>query len=208
MDDNSDEMLAEKNARRAARDQFHIMRSEALNAYAQLEQHMAIVFDNLLHGAQTLDSFVVFGSILNTRSRLIMLEKLFQLRPGLEDFKRFFDGLLKEIRKIETFRNKLVHWIVLEGSTGGKPFDPERDVFLAEHPNIFAERKLYSIDIARFWHKTEFFSQLLYQFSLYIKMRHALPGAPEKTPWIEIFQERPTYPPPIGHQLDRFHETP
>lgn len=201
------EPTAEEEARREALQEFHIARSEALNTYAELERHMAFTFDLLL-GTDSRKAFCVFSSVLNTRARLKMLQQLVKLTyPGTTDdptkYDDFIVGFSEGVGKLDGFRNKLVHWIIEGNHRGEEAFDSSKDIFLADHPDIFKGNKRYLPEILEFDGKAKFFSLLIFYFSTYLRHPTDL-GNPDKTPWPEIFQQRPVYPPPIGHQLDRF----
>lgn len=184
---------------------FEIKRSRAMNAYARLEQNMAMLFSSLL-GTNYKKAFIAFSAITNTGFRWVALEKLFKLARG-EKHKEFLAGFIKEARKLDGPRNKIVHWMVSTQNRGQVPFDPEKDVFLSEHPNLFGKKKMLIGDLEVFKHKADYFADLLSQFNYFIK-NSELPQDPSKTPWSEIFQSKPVYPPPMGHPLDRFHKEP
>ena len=59
-----------------------------------------------------------------------------------DTYKLFFKSLMDQQEKIDGPRNKVVHWIVLTSRRGGKPFDPETDINLHEHPNPYNRRTL------------------------------------------------------------------
>jgi len=196
---------AERRARRRADTEFHKTRSKAMNSYAQLEQNMAFFFGTLIGGNRQ-KTFIAFSAIINARARWLMLAKLLRLVHG-DKYKEFFPFYYKQAQELDPIRNKIVHWLIVGQTRGEEPFDRKQDVFLAEHPNLFGKNKLFLDDIKAFAHKVEFYGALLTQFDLFL-LNPNLPCDPSKTPWPEIFQSKPVYPPPLGHPLDRFYKKP
>ena len=193
---------AEKRAIPKARGEFHTARSEAMNAYAGLEQNMSMLFASLL-GTDHPRAFAAFEAVIDSRAKWVMLEKLLTLNHG-DKYKKFFNGLMREAGRLNRSRNKIVHWIVYITRRGEEPFDPSQDIFLGEHPDLFGKGQMFLGEINDFKHKTEFYATLIMSFNLFL-MAPDLRSDPEKTRWHEIFLSEPVYPPPLGHPLDRFH---
>ena len=197
---------AERSAIREAKTEFHVARSEAITSYAQLEQNMAFLFAGLMGKISLRKAFIAFEAISSLRARLVMLEKLLTRDHG-DTYQKFFTGFIRDVGGINNTRNNIVHWIIYTTSRGEEPFDPSRDIFLGEHPNLFGEETMLLHEINEFSRETEFYSLLLLYFRTFLKEPN-LPGDPNKTSWHDIFQSKPVYPPPLGHPLDRFSEIP
>lgn len=193
-----------------ATDNFTRARARAINTYAELEQSMRELFTVLL-GADSVRAALVFASMQNARSRLIVLQDLLHIAKG-KTHDKFFIKATREMQKIDSARNQIIHWIAQYSVRGGKPFDPERDVFLAEHPNLYGLRKVYINDLVEFVEKTQFYAHLIYYFGIYLKApAMAADQMPGKTSWHDIFLRPPVYPPPAAHPLNRnpkAHEPP
>jgi hypothetical protein len=107
-----------------------------MNTYAGLERNLALLFETLL-GAHSRKSFAVFAIILTPRGRLDIINTLLRLEHG-DQYKVFFDSLSSKLDGISAVRNRIVHWILMQSITGGQPFSPRTDVFLSEHPDMYA----------------------------------------------------------------------
>ncbi len=140
----------EEAARRQASKEFSIARAEAINAYANFEHHLAMLFEALL-GAGSQKAFAVFAAVINGRARMAMIERLLHLSHG-DKYDVFFNSLNKKLQGLDTTRNRIVHWLAQQAYRGEEPFKPETDILLTEHPNIYAPGKLYK-------HELEYFSK-------------------------------------------------
>jgi len=194
--------LSEIELLKRAHDEFAVARAHAINSYAELELYLALLFQRLL-GAEAQKSFAVFASILNPRARLKMISTLLHLSCG-DKFDTFFNSLAKKLERIETTRNKIAHWIELTSQTGGKKFNPERDIALHAHPNLFAGGRLYKHEMAYFQKQTRFYGLLLHRFSVIVEHPEALDiGDPDKLSWRDIFSQEVSFPPAENHPLNK-----
>src|SRR4051794_15024587 len=92
---------------RCATDEFSLVRANAINAYANFELHLALLFEVLL-GAGAEKSFAVFGGLLNSRARLRIIERLMHLSCA-DKYDTFWDSLSSKLQKNDEFRNRVVH---------------------------------------------------------------------------------------------------
>ena len=190
----------ENEARQRALDEFAISRAKAINTYADLERSLATLFEALL-GADLRKSFAVFAIILTARGRLDIINTLLKLEHG-DRYKTFFDSLYLKLVGISGLRNRIIHWILLQSTTGGQPFKPRTDVFLNEHPDIYAGGKFYKHEVDDFTRRANFYRLLIFYFGLNIKSpAFVAEGNPDKRPWQDIFTEKVSYPPPADHPL-------
>jgi hypothetical protein len=98
---------------------FNLARAKALNAYARLEQHLAMLFTSLL-GSDTRKSYVVFSRLFVYRHRRQIFTDLLALSYG-DTYAIFTKSLMKHLTKIEGERNKVVHWIAMTTWIGNQP---------------------------------------------------------------------------------------
>ena len=190
----------EQEARLLALNEFSIVRAKAINVYADLERSLAMLFETLL-GTNSRKSFAVFASILTIQSHLNLTRTLLKLEHG-DSYDIFFDSLCEKLSGVSNVRNRIVHWIVLQSTTGGRPFKPNKDIFLNEHPNIYAEGKFYKHEIVDFSKQADFYRLLVFYFDLYLKHPDSLAsGNPGRRPWSDIFSEKVTYPLALDHPL-------
>jgi hypothetical protein len=191
-----------------AHNDFALARAEALNNYAALEQSLAGLFSTLM-GSQgrPIDirkSYLVFAQILSYRHRRVMLTNLIKIEHG-DQYDVFTKSLMKRLTRIEDQRNRVVHWIVLSGTPGGKKFDAERDIALHQHPNIFGPDRMTKNDLVIFSAKSKFLKDLVFSFDMYLKIGPMMPSDPTRTTWPEIFQRPVDYPLQSDHPLFHFH---
>lgn len=179
-------------------DKFAILRVQAINAYGQLEQAQLSLFAALL-GADMIKAATVLAAMQNARSRHIVIQDLLRISQG-DKYKKFYAKLQTELSKLDGERNKIVHWMEMGAIIGGGEFNPERDIFLAEHPNLFGLRKVHASDLRSFVNRTHFYSRLVFKFAEHLQ-RPNIPVAENKTPWREIFLRPPQYPPEPDHPL-------
>ena len=140
-----------------------------MNRIGQL--HARKPWGNLLEtllGADSQKAFIVFASVRDAQTRLRMIERLLHLTHG-QEYDTFWNDLSKKLQKFEQSRNPIAHWIVLEAHCGGRKFSPSRDIFLQEHPNIYAGGQLFISHLREFEKQADFYRLLVYYFHLYLK---------------------------------------
>jgi hypothetical protein len=184
---------------------FWAMRGLAIQAYASLEQAECDIFTHL-SGTTREVSGIIFFRINNASARLNIIEKLFRIRFG-EQYNQFRNSLLKELRPIDAERNEIVHWNSIH------------KVFQAEDGKARAELYLYPPavwdfepttptkskgDMAEFVGKCDFYRTLIQQFCVFAIDPVKDPSFEDaRRPWLDIFQQPITYPPPSTHPLFR-----
>jgi hypothetical protein len=196
----------EKAARQKASIDFSVARAGAINAYAEFELYLAQLFETLL-GSEPQKAFAVFASVRDSRARLSMIETLLRISYG-EKYNVFFCSLSNKLQGLDAMRNRLAHWIVMQQTTGGKPFNPRIDIFLSEHPNIFAEGRMFVNDVEYFSKQAGFYGLLIFNFSIYLRAPSAFQVQPNRRTWHDIFLEEVSYPPPEDHPLHRSRKRP
>ena len=130
---------------------------------------------------------------------MITMKQLLNLTHG-EKYDKFFESLSTHLKGISSTRNKIVHWIMIHSHTGGQEFNPERDIYLVSHPDVFSNKQFYKHEILDFIKKVDFCAALAYYFSFHVKDPVlSSRGNPNLRSWHEIFLEEITYPPPSNH---------
>lgn len=174
---------------------FLLQRSNALQQYSNLESSLCSLFAFLL---QTPPEFagIVFFRITSSRYRNLIIEDLLKKR-GFTDYKKFWAGVDKLLRKLDQRRNEIVHWTVADNlhlSDAGTTYTGS----VLTPPNIYSgvSSNTYSLEtLADFCRETDFVSRLVVMFWAHLSHQ------PLPPPWPEIFQQPPTYPPPSDHPL-------
>jgi hypothetical protein len=92
----------------ASANELKLARAAAIEAYAQLEQSMCMLFSQLLRTSIDLAA-VVFYTIVSTHQRNTVLEGLFK-KTGSAAYSDYFKNWLKEVRSIDQRRHEIVHW--------------------------------------------------------------------------------------------------
>jgi hypothetical protein len=194
-------MTDEGEQRKQASDNFALVRANAINAYASLEMHLGMLFETLL-GSDPQKAYVVFASVINSQARLRMISRLLQLSFG-DRYITFFDSLSEKLSGLDSTRNKVAHWIVLNSYTGGKKFKPKKDVALHGHPNLFSGEVLYRHDLIDFHNRTEFYGNIVFMFAQFIRAPDLIDSSrnPTKRKWSDVFGEKIAYPPSEDHPL-------
>ncbi|MER8385239.1 hypothetical protein NKH14_06905 [Mesorhizobium sp. M1380] len=184
-------------ARQKAADEFSIARSNAINEYARLESHLAMIFE-AISGAEIQRAYAMFASITNSQTRMSTMKQLLNLSHG-EKYDKFFDSLSVHLMGISKTRNKIVHWIAVQSYRGEQEFNPKTDISLASHPDIFVNKHFYKHEIIDFTRKASFFAAITHRFAVNLKHPELSRGNPDLRPWHEIFIEKISYPPPSNH---------
>jgi hypothetical protein len=176
-----------------------IARAASLQAYANVEQSLSILFATLLK-TDFETAAIVFFRIVNTRSRMIILEDLIKKRYETT-YNLFWNSVAKLTQSLDGTRNQIIHWHVVKNLN----FEGDQAIstFTLNPPNFWTKSEvnpISSVDLITFSHKSDFISRLLNMFSLVLRGQHHFES--EQT-WLEIFRQPATYPPPNTHPLYR-----
>jgi hypothetical protein len=186
--------------------QFLVSRAEAVQAYAQLETALAILFSMLL-GAPINLAGLVFLRITNTFSRNRILSDLMTQRHGTT-FKVFWDSALSFVRTLDQRRNEIVHWHVVNNINLGPDTPHELASTLALNPPTGwltnSAAKLSEVELQDFILQCDYVSRAINMFALFISGKLSEPGLP----WRDVFQQPIEYPPPDTHPLSRNYKAP
>lgn len=170
---------------------LHIARAIAINNYAALEQALCALFSR----AAAIDNraaAIIFFKVVNTRSRMGMLDKLLKHRFP-EEPRTYFKSIDSTLKKIDGLRNQIVHWVA---STSIDMDTQSIDLALV-HPD-FTTVDGDPLDIKTI----QAFAKHCILYALAISAYAAkLGGAELPPPWPEILQRPLSYPLQSDHPL-------
>lgn len=192
-------------------------RSQALEAYAAVEQSLALLFASLLR-THPRRGAIVFFRITSSHARNVMIDALLKEEygneydaywhgvPGTPDRK----GLFSLLRGLDAKRNEIVHWHL---ST--RIYDEPDGEVAAElriiPPNIWtlsAESPSISVDdLKEFRAKAKFVQGAVGMFGSFAHGDMSIAPETEQT-WRDICRQPCTYPPPDTHPLSPKREAP
>ena len=174
------------------------LRGHAIQAYANLEQSLCLLF--ILAGSMANDvGGIIFFRITSTQVRNQILEKLIHQKFGTK-YNLFWNSYLKQLRPIDIKRNEIVHWNLVtniainngDAVIGAELCPPNFWVHDQNTPSLTVA------DLSAFMQKCDVFSRAINMFTL-LESGH-LRGESLQT-WLEIFQQPLVYPLPEGHPL-------
>lgn len=199
---------------------FHLARAEAIDAYASLEHALLMLFSNAINTRPD-HAAIVFTRMVNTRSRNEIISELINSKFG-DEAKKFTKSLIKQVQKVDSIRNKIVHWsITYKGSGSSIPINPPPEMLknpFLSHPNLHKMDgdELYINDLIDFIAHVNFLCGVIetLAWSIQIETLGKIKGMEtffekDKTPLSrEIFLQQVDYPPPSDSLLYRFYRAP
>jgi hypothetical protein len=181
-----------------------LARARAIEAYANLEQSLSTLFAQLL-GARRDLAGIVFFRIVSSRARNAIIEQLLR-RVAPEEHKPYWLSLLKMIGPVDQQRNEIVHWHAMAriGDVVERVLTPPNFWIMNDSTPSYTSRAM-----DEFSDKCHFISRSLNMYYLYM-VRDQYPAEifSEHGPWLGIFQQEATYPPPDTHPLRPTRKTP
>jgi hypothetical protein len=180
-------------------DQFLALRAIAIQAYANLEMSLAILFAALLGILVDLAGLVLFR-ITNTHARNRILDDLQSKKHGTT-YDTFWNSLISFIRTLDQRRNEIVHWHVVQNINLALDHKEAASLSLAP-PTGWTTQSAASIsdnDLSDFIQRCEFASRLITMFRGVVH-EPAIPDDVRET-WLPIFARAVTYPPSETHPL-------
>ncbi len=188
----------------AERDEFWGTRGKAIQAYANLEQSLALLFA-FLSGTSIQTASIILFRISNSDSRNKIIEKLF--RQKFENrFNLFRNTLFDQLRPIDRERNEIVHWNAVCKMGLNDNAEETAEVFLTPPASLVSMTKETPKkdirSIREFSKKCGFYSALINMFR-WIEGETTEPPIPDdaKLAWRNIFAQPIVYPPPTDHPL-------
>jgi hypothetical protein len=192
---------------------LQLARAFAIEGYAKVERSLSLLFASLL-GTSLDKAGVVFFRITNTHSRNTILETLLQKAHG-DKFRVYWQGTRTEsglftlIRQLDQRRNELVHWHVLNEIAIAETSHTSREVL--KPPNFWnrpTDTQSISVeDLAAFILKADFVHRSLNMFHMATSDMFQITEA-EREPWLRIFEQPVSYPPPDTHPLSPNYREP
>jgi hypothetical protein len=193
-----------------ARDiKFKILRAQAIENYANVEQSLASLFSALL-GTTPDKGGVVFFRITNASSRNKIISALLKKSQGdkynpVWHGEKGVDGLLLLIRNLDQSRNEIVHWHMVQKIYAKEDGSITR--IPALRPPNFWDRNPATPEIDEpilldFIAKADFVYRALNILHVLItEVNLAVWNA--EIPWQQIFSQPIAYPPPDTHPLSQ-----
>jgi hypothetical protein len=187
---------------------LQLARAEAIEAYARFENCLSILF-GLLLGTPSPKSSVIFYKITSANNRNQIIESLIKIEHG-DKYKVNWhgdgksggkSGLFKLIYQLDQTRNELIHWTVVR-TIATTELNAQIEKLVP--PNMFRFQNIgKTISIAElnnFIAKANFVSGSVLNFAINTAKAVRVPDS-ARDPWLPIFQQPATYPPPSGHPL-------
>jgi hypothetical protein len=191
-----------------------LWRGYAIGSYASLESSLCSLLAVLL-GVDVPKAGIIFYRVVNTRSRNAIISDLLKRAHG-ENYKEFWNSVIKLIRQLDSERNEIAHWhFVLEiGDEGGPEIDLG-DVELGTNvlypPNSWLAADVSSkkthADLAAFSGKCDFVSRAINVFATTLSPPETIPPDALES-WRDICRQELPYPPPDTHPLSRNYKEP
>ncbi len=188
--------------RAAAEHKLWAARGRAIQGYAGLEQALCGIF-SLCTGTTFDVAATIFFKISAARSRNEIIKKLIRKRFGAT-YNLFWNSVWDRLRKhLDTRRNEIVHWSAL--ATVGSDEHGQMTVELCLKPASYWDDplgdfpRLSAGDMLAFEDECDFYARIIGQFGT--TMSGALDASEsfDKAPWLAIFQQPLSYPPPNTH---------
>jgi hypothetical protein len=184
---------------------LQLARADAIEAYADLEAMLCLIFSNLMN-TNLRTASIVFYRITNTHSRNRIIDELLQHEIG-NKYAAFWNSAIKLVRQLDQTRNEIVHWQIasLHKDDDFKNID---DVVhcLAPRQHDSEAPVLLSRDLRDFVAKAEHVRLHLMMFFLLILLcrnSETKPADPYTEAQSEVFLRPLTYPPGPDDQIFR-----
>jgi len=120
--------------RTADEDEFWAIRGKAVQAYANVEQALCRIFAEI-SGTDLNVAGVIFFKITSAQARAGIMEKLLKKKYGTK-FNLFRNSFITQLRQIDTERNEIVHWNVINHVSQNDTGDTVVEIVL-EPPNYW-----------------------------------------------------------------------
>lgn len=181
-----------------------IARGEAIEQYADLENVLCLLFGYLLGVKPNLAS-IVFFRITNARARNSIIEKLMTEVIKKNDYRIYWNSLIKMTGELDGTRNAIVHWQTNWEMRFDEKGLVKKNVFglaprrLGGRPAP-SEEWLDERRLKAFVAKVYFVSTSITTF-LTIFNAGRDHRVNEREAWLQIFPHKAVYPPPETHPI-------
>ena len=190
-------LLVDEDEAAAIKRDFRLARSEAIQAYAYLEQSLCGLFAHLA-GVTDQIAGVIFFKMNNARSRVAVLERLKRLKYG-STRSGYFNSITAAVGPLDGVRNQLVHWherfesrvnFVTGVHSMGSFLDPPA---YWDHSDSTPRMEIEEIQ--------EFTSKCYAFGGSAFSLTYDWEGPLLPQPWPDIFEQPVAYPLPEDHPL-------
>ncbi|MBI1236533.1 MAG: hypothetical protein GC188_07595 [Alphaproteobacteria bacterium] len=178
------------------------LRGLAIGYYANIEQSLASLLTYLMRVEHKVGGLIFF-SVVNTRSRRRIINKLLNMRLGdaAKPFRRFMDN---ELNFLDGKRNEIVHWAPVNKISGNHRIGIDKPDSVALSPPNLSESIGNSIevtdaDIVEFVNRCEFLHRAINIF-VFLHFQEEPDDASLNT-LREKYEQPWSYPPAEGHPL-------
>ncbi len=179
-------------------DPLWVIRGQAINAYAMLENALCFLFEPLVPGMHIPVAATIFHKFRNLRDATDVLGKLLMSKHG-DKYKVFWKSFSNKIDNLMGKRNNIVHWHVGKDANHTDLHLVQPDRWL----DIPGKTPLSTSDLLAFIDKCNWAITLCMRFSAILGPPEVLAflGEEQWQPWRDIFQQEVAYPPPVGSLL-------
>jgi hypothetical protein len=189
----------------AAQSDFWAIRGKAIHAYAGLEQGLAQLF-SALAGVTPKTGGIIFFRI-SAAIRRTIIEELFRAKFK-DEYNLFRNSLFKQLPALDTERNQIVHWNVVN-NVGTDENNRTTSNLTLKSPAYWSDPSGRAKDVQQmvdFSKKCAFYASLCSFFPVITidgYTEHPVSDQ-DKKPWLEIYSQPVEYPPAPGHFLAHF----
>jgi hypothetical protein len=188
--------------RKSATDDIWAIRGKAIQAYASLEQSLALLLATLAETKVEIAQ-IIFFRIASADARNKILERLFKIKFS-DQYPEFRNSFFKQLRPIDLERNEIVHWNIVNHITTDDSGHSQSSVLLVPPTYLSQDGLNPSKDADRlleFSQKCDFYSRLIGMFTMVTGPHGCRMTNSARQPWLDIFAQPIVYPPPSTHPL-------
>lgn len=183
-----------------------LARGYAISSYSELEQSLCMLFGALTNLDPAV-SGLIFFRIINTKSRLAILEGLFK-RKFNDEFRFFRNSIIKHVRDLDSTRNSIIHWAAISQYSSSPTITlgetPPDDVYLTP-PNFWWRSddtpELTIDNLITFCDRCSVVARAVNIFSVHFVRDVPSITENERASWRERFSQPLPYPLPEDHPL-------
>jgi hypothetical protein len=189
----------------AAQSDFWAIRGKAIHAYAGLEQGLAQLFSAVSGVTPKVGGIIFFR--ISAAIRRAIIEELFRAKFK-DEYNLWRNSLFKHLPAIDTERNRIVHWNVVN-NVGADGDSRTTSTLTLKSPAYWTDPTGHAEDVQQmidFSKKCAFFSSMCSMFPVIAidgYVEHPITEQ-DKKPWLEIYGKPIEYPPTPDHLLAHF----
>lgn len=189
----------------AAQSEFWAVRGKAIHAYAGLEQSLAQLFSAISSVTPKVGGIIFFR--IGAAVRRTIIEELFRAKFK-DEYNLWRNSLFKCLPAIDTERNRIVHWNVVN-NVGTDEHNRTTSKLTLKSPAYWTDPTGHAEDVQQmidFSRKCRFYGSMCSMFPVVTidgYLEHPVTDQ-DKAPWLEIYSKPIEYPPPPDHLLAHF----